>query len=230
MMIGRLATIGVALTVSAGVARAQPAPAEDPAKPQVQTFELVLRHAVEAGGQDFAKRLSANFPLLLWPNDAPVVNGVALHDLSLYVFNVQVPWINGQTIEFVNVMQNRERQRRPEPLGARPPVVATGTTAADPMTASPVIEAFNPEADYRGSVRSALITAIIENAVVLGLQPTETLVVVVARATDPMPVNTLYTSPSPKLLLQVSGADIEQFRQRHITRDEMKGRIKVRDF
>src|SRR5262245_51141172 len=95
----------VALLSMAVPALAQQRPTDterdDPAKPQVQTFEMVLRNAIETGGQNFTRRAEqvlSGMPTLFTPNDPPRVDGIALHEMGIYVFQVQVPsiWLQSQ--------------------------------------------------------------------------------------------------------------------------------------
>ncbi len=79
--------------VRASAVPAQNPRADDPARPQVQTFEMVLGRALETAGRNFATRAAEIAPQLtaLPTGENPQVTGVAVRDLNLFVFNVQVP-------------------------------------------------------------------------------------------------------------------------------------------
>ena len=86
--------LGAAMSVGSSVrAQAQNPRADDPARPQVQTFEMVLGRALETAGRNFATRAAEIAPQLtaLPTGENPQVTGVAVRDLNLFVFNVQVP-------------------------------------------------------------------------------------------------------------------------------------------
>ena len=78
------------------------------------------------------------------------------------------------------------------------------------------------------NVRSALIDTVLDNALVLPLSAADTLEIF-ASGSDTGP-NSLYRTALRKLTLTVSGADLLEFRQGKLTRDEVKGRITVRSF
>ena len=82
-MIRRMFLLVACLGVAAPLWAQTPAPVEDPAKPQVQAFEMVLRGAVDLGGQRFAQqaakvdRASAGLvaPYLGWIGFANLLTG-----------------------------------------------------------------------------------------------------------------------------------------------------------
>lgn len=227
------AAVFVASPARAGQSSA-PQPS-DPAKPQVQTFEMVLKAAVESGGQNFARQAARMSPdiaaLSFSPGESPVVSGIADHDLGLYVFQVQVPGVS-LTLQVMNLMLNRPQAPFTRPSGATP--VSNGRVGADaavipsdpmdPTAARPDLERV-----YRNEVRDALIDAILDNSGGLPLGGKDTLLVY-ASGIDPSVGNTLMRGPSNKLVLKASGADLAAFRQGTITRDEARQRIRVASF
>lgn len=218
-----------ALLVSAPVS-AQTAPPSDPAKPQVQTFEMVLRTAVETGGQSFARRAAEITPdiaeLSFSTGESPVVSGIADHQLGLYVFQVQVPSVS-LTLQVMNLMINRP------PLG-RP---ASGRVAADVVQPDVAVPGRRDAAVgrpdlvwiYRSAVRDALVDAIVDNSGGLPVGPTDTLLIY-ASGIDPAMQPSLLREPTNKLVLKASGADLIAYRQNKLSREELKGRISVGSF
>ena len=141
-MIFRVALALGAVVVVASPALAQSAsPAlrtDDPARPQVQTFEMVLARALETAGRNFAIRASEIAPQLtaLPTGDNPQVTGVAVRDLNLYVFHVQVPGID-LSLSVMNLMVNRPQFAggptgpQPQPVNRR--VESTGVVYDGPV-------------------------------------------------------------------------------------------------
>jgi hypothetical protein len=104
--------------------------------------------------------------------------------------------------------------------------VAQGRTAAttliepDPMDASPA--AFDPTAAYTSYVREALIDAMLDSSTVLGLGPSERLTIAASGIEQPN-ANPLYRSR--KLIITITGADLQDLRQGRITREQARERI-----
>jgi hypothetical protein len=208
----------VAWLVGASSAVAQVAPVvpdPDPAKPQVQTFEMLLRSAVETGGQNFARRAAQITPdiaeLSFSTGEAPVVSGIADHQLGLYVFQVQVPSVSLLSLQVMNLMMNRPALGRP-----------VGRVAATNVPDGPPAAVALPDfvGMYRIAVRDALIDAIVDSDTLL----------VYASAIEPPMQPSLLRQPSNKLVLKATGADVLEYRQGKITRDEIRRRIRVASF
>jgi len=217
--------IAVSTAVASSPAWAQSTGEIDPAKPQVQTFEMVLRTAVETGGQSFARQAAEITPdiaeLSFSTGESPIVSGIADHQLGLFVFQVQVPSVS-LTLQAMNLIMSRPPLGRP---GAR--VAADSLPVAerrDAQVARPDLVAI-----YRAAVRDALVDAIVDNSGGLPLATSDTLLVY-ASGIDPGMQPSLLRAPTNKLVLKASGADLMEYRQNRITRDEVKRRIKVASF
>ena len=217
----------------------QPQPqtqANDPARPQVQTFEMVLGRAVENAGRNVATRAMEFAPDVMavaYPTgDLPHVTGVAVRDMGLYVFHVQVPQV-GLSLQVMNLMVNRP-QFASRSVGAQQPVgervTAAGVVQADPMdqltTRAP---RFDVNAEYRNQVRAVLVEAIIDNSGALPLGPNETLLVI-AGGSDSTAPNPFDRRTTQRLVLRVKASDLSAFREGRITRDEVKRRVLASDF
>ena len=186
MITRSIAVVGLLVVTALPAWGQAPAAADNPAKPQVQTFEMVLRSAVDRGGQNFAKRASQVVPVVVSPGDAPVVSGVVVRELNLYVFEVKVPGI-WQTSLVLNMLRGAQAPTVPAPA-SQPvqPVASPGpgggrvsagaAVEADPMTSSPAIGSFDPNREYSSEVRDALIEAVLDNAGVSALGASDSLV------------------------------------------------------
>lgn len=235
-VVHRVAALAAIVAIPSVVWAQAPAVA-DASKPQVQTFEVVLRNAVQTGGQNFARWAAQTSPdiasLSFAPGESPVVSGIADHQLGLYVFQVQVPGVSLLSLQTMNMMLNG-RQFAPRPSGSQPVsngrVSADGVVPPDPMDA-PVATASRPDflREYATQVRDALIDAIIDNSVALPLTTNDTLLVY-AGGIDPIVADSLLRSPARKLVLKAKGADLLSLRQGVITRDEAKQRVQVASF
>jgi hypothetical protein len=238
MVFRRALVASAILAVSSSGAWAQSteeARPDDPARPQVQTFETVLGRYIEIAGRNFATRAREMapemMPVAFQTGETPNVTGVAIHDMGLYVFHVQVPGI-GLTLQVMNLMVNRPQFSTQPP----PPqqnvsngrVEPTGVIESDPMGPAP---ARRPDflVEYRNQVREALIDAIVDNSGSLPMTSSETLLVVAAGVDSPVP-NPLYRTPTRRLVLRAKASDLAAFRENRISRDEVKRRVLASSF
>jgi hypothetical protein len=209
----------------------------DPARPQVQTFEMALGRALETAGRNFNTRVMEMAPQ--WNQLMPVafptgetaqVTGVAVRDMGLYVFNVQVPGVE-ISLQFLNVMANRPQFGPVQPGGPDRPVsvAPSSVVTPDPMDSSARPQRLDFRVEYRNQVRDALVDAIVDNSGVLPLTAGETLLVVAGGIDQPV-ANTFQRRSSPRLVLRVKAADLTAFREGKITRDEVKQRVVASEF
>ena len=214
---------------------AEDARPDDPARPQVQTFEMVLGRAIETAGRNFATRAREMapemMPVAFQTGETPNVTGVAIHDMDLYVFHVQVPGI-GLTLQVMNLMVNRP-QFSPRVQGPEQPVSAgrvepAGVVESDPMGPAPTRR---PDflVEYRNQIREALIDAIVDNSGSLPMGTRETLLVVAGGVDAPV-ANPLYRTPTRRLVLRAKASDLTAFRENRISRDEVKRRVLASSF
>lgn len=183
---------------------------DGPARSQAFVFERALRAAVEAGGQQLAKRALVLIPELTLSTEEAMVRSARLPNYGFF-FDVQVPDIQS-TVLLLDMMTARQQR-----AGTTHPVAATaGTTGGGP--------AFDPSREYSSYVRDALIDAILDTSGVLSLGPDDHLTVAVSGIDRPEP-NPLYRSSQAKLLLTIKAGDLAEFRQGRITREEARQRI-----
>ena len=232
--------LGAAMALGSFVRAQSPAQnsrADDPARPQVQTFEMVLGRALETAGRNFATRAAEIAPQLtaVPTGENPQVTGVAVRDLNLFVFHVQVPGID-LSLSVMNLMVNRPQFAgrtdglQPQPVNER--VGSTGVVVADPMgPAAPRPTLLDFRVVYQTQVREALVDAIVDNAGTLPMGPVDALLVITGgMGLDSQITNPFYRRTSQRLVLRAKGADLTAFREGRLTRDEVKQRILASDF
>ena len=166
----------------------------------IDGFERSLRGAIESAAAQLNKRLieavrEAQFQLQF--QALPVVNGVVMPDGDAS-FWVLIPAIEQTGI---NILKAIPAARR---------------TGLDPT--------FNPNDEYTSFARQALIDAVLDQGMSLGLAPDKKLTVIAGELQPQGPSPFLPKSRS--LILQISGADLLALRQNRISRDDAKARIK----
>jgi hypothetical protein len=211
---------------------------DDPARPQVQAYEMLLGRAIETAGRNFAARAVEIAPDMMpvaafQPGEAPSVTGVAVHDMGLYVFHVQVPGIDLR-LQVMNLMASRPEFAGPRRTAGQQPVGSgrvESTTVVEPDPMGPATPRTRPDflAEYRSQVREALIDAIVDNSGLLPMTGSETLLVVAGGVDAPV-ANPLYRTPTRRLVLRAKAADLTAFRENRITRDEVKRRVLASSF
>jgi hypothetical protein len=192
---------------------------------------MVLGRGIETAGRNFAARAREMapemMPVAFQTGETPNVTGVAIHDMGLYVFHVQVPGI-GLTLQVMNLMVNRPQfgATPPQPVSGRGRVEPAGVIEPDPMGPAP-----RPDflVEYRNQVREALIDAIVDNSGSLPMDSNDTLVVIAGGVDAPV-ANPLYRTPTRRLVLRAKASDLAAFRENRISRDEAKKRILVSSF
>ncbi|HVT49248.1 MAG TPA: hypothetical protein VHD57_15775 [Vicinamibacterales bacterium] len=234
-MIRRMVLLVACLGVAAPLWAQTPAPVEDPAKPQVQAFEMVLRGAVDLGGQRFAQQAAKVVPnIYLAPFSTPVVVGLRIE--GVYWFDVQVPRILQTGVLYYMDNAPRRSAGGAGAVAARP-VASPGRVGAtagdvpdDPMTQSPVAgddgqraaSVPDPDTQYSAQVKDALIDAMLDSSGVLPMTAGDRLVIVVS-GTGAAVTNPLYRDE--RLILTVKSSDLADLHQGKLTRDAVKQRI-----
>jgi hypothetical protein len=172
----------------------------DVVRRNMEGFERNLRGAIESAAAQLNKRLieavpNAQFQLQF--QALTLVNGVVMPDGDAN-FWVLIPAIEQTGINI---------------LKAIPPTHRTGL---DSM--------FNPNDEYTTYARQALIDALLDQGMNLGIAPDKKLTVIAGELQPQGPSPFLPRSRS--LILQISGADLLALRQNRISRDDAKARIK----
>jgi len=183
----------------------------DQARSQALFFERALSGAIEAGGQQLAKRALVLVPELTLSTEEATIRSVRLTGYGFF-FDVQVPDIQSTVMLYDMMTAQRRRQGGPQQ-----PV--SQTTGGGGGTA-----VFDPSREYSAFVREALIDAILSTSGVLTMAPDEHLTVAVSGIDRPQP-NPLYRSNPAKLVLTIKASDLDAFRRGEITREEALARI-----
>ncbi len=235
--------VGLTLTLVAPLA-AQQLPASQTPQPQpvsegvdqqtryqIRQYEESLRQAVYHAGQQLAEHAGQIVPgVLLAPATDPQIRFVPTPEGP--VFDVQIPPLLNAGPLALQMMQ--QQQQRSQPASPAMPVAQTpdrvtgtgGIVTADPMskTSSIADTPFDPNKEYTAFAREALIDALIANSAAVPLKEGQRLEI--AASGFEVARGALYPDNSRKLMLVISYADLTEFRQGKITKEEVRARIK----
>jgi len=240
----RVAVVVLAVVLIAPLAAQQPAqqpaPGQDPQTPadttdtqarfQIRQYEIALKAAVLHAGEQLAARAAQIVPgVQLAPANEPVVRFVPTPEGP--VFDVQIPLLLDAGPVIMKMLQQSQRPSPSSPAitvaqpQAQPAdrVSSSGVVTADPMTKPPV-QNFDPDHEYTDFARNALIDALLDNSSAVPLKTGERLEI--AASGLEISRGLLYPDNSRKLMLVITAADLQEFRQGKITREEAKTRIK----
>jgi len=170
----------------------------DAVRRSVEGFERSLRGAIESAAAQLNKRLTEAVPnaqFQLQFQALPVVNGVVMPDGDAS-FWVLIPAIEQTGVRILQAMPTR--------------------TGLNPMT--------NPNDEYTSFARQALVDAVLDQGMSLGIAPDKKLTVIAGELQPQGP--SPFLPRSRQLILQISGADLLALRQNRISRDDAKARIK----
>ena len=235
-----LSACAVMLVIAPLSARAQQAPPDAEQQRvmiQVQMFEGNLQAAVKHGADVLVQKVAAQLPGVQLTSSDPEAKGFSMPtpEGGLF-FVVIVPGVRGIIPLFLE--QARSLMGRPNPSrpGAGTPVSAQSMPNADPMTVPPAIadgaarsllEPGAADSEYARAVANALIDAVMDNSGGLPLKETEWLTVAAIDGVAPTPgvVNNAF---GHTLYISVRGADLMQYRQAKISRDELRKLVNVK--
>ncbi len=238
-MSSRSVVVVLTLSLSGTVfAQQQPPPADQKssdtvdtqARYQIRQYEAAVRQAVLHAGELLAERATVAVPgVQLAPMNEPLVRFVPTPEGP--VFDVQIPLL----LDTGPVLMRMIQQGRPQASTNVPVstgqerVTSTGVVQADPMVPSSVQAAnFDADKEYTAFARQALIDVLLDNSAAVPLQDGQRLEIA-ASGLD-VTRGMLYPDTSRKLVLVISSADLTEFRQGKITRDEAKKRIIERKY
>jgi hypothetical protein len=190
---------------------------------QVRLFEGSLRAAVESAGRQLADRARRIAPAIVLRLETEVrVAGSMLPEGEGAIFFVEVPGIEPDDTFLFNLYLRNLDPRRP--VGNAPPTAGTVTSAVVPD--EPVIPPMtDPDREYSQFTRMALVDAILDNAFALPLREAQSLTLVVSGVPTGVPQNPLAEAPR-KLYLRIKAEDLIGLREKRITRDEARKRIR----
>ena len=219
-LVSFVAVATLAAAAPAGAQQTVDVQIPDSAKHQVLVFESNLRAAIQRGAQNLADRARQVVPDVILRFEAePVVTGLLLPDYGA-IFYAQIPGIQEVGLKLWSMNREATSSVSRVASGAGGRVGATGIVEADPA----VPPLTDPDKEYTAFMRSALVDAILDNALALPVAEGETLTLiagdVTGRPQDPL------ARQSRRLILRIKGEDLIALRLNRITRDEARARIK----
>lgn len=238
-MLRRGVVVGCTVAVLTASVVAQQPPQVDAEEQQLhmqfQKFEAVLQTAVRQGGETFARDVANSIPPgVQLTSEEPQAKGLKQPSGGL-MFLVVVPGLR-PALSFPLTTQNVQLRSRPVAGNqtGRGGVGATGVAMPDPMTNAPILTPPptpppNPDHVYTVAVCDALRDALLDNSSGLPLKEDEWLTIAAVGGDAPQPgvVNSAYVYTT---YLMIKGADLVQFRQGKITKEQARALVQMKQF
>ena len=240
-----LVTVGVVGILGPAVGAQQPqseSQATSPAKTQPATpvivdpsikdraslFESAIQRAIEKAAWrlgEWADKIVGNgAQIYLQPAAQPRVSTVLLPDDSL-AFDVQIAEMGVKAFNLY-VQQTFPKGTARPTEAKQGEVRANSIPDPDPASVRPTVD---PNQQYSDFVREELIKAMVDQGSILHIGPGQSLTVQVTPV-DVLVQNVIYKNTSRKLSLHIKGDDLEAYRQKRITREELQLRVVDRRF
>lgn len=216
---------------AAPAATSQPVIVEGNIRAVTRIYEFALVDAIDRAGSKlvtWAREQAGPTMALNMASAAPTkVSAVLLPDNSL-AFDIHLAEMNVLAYDLTMRMKEfetrqQQSQRPPEKNADR--VTATGLVNADPVTPAPSSgRSVSASQQYSDFVRDALLTFIVDQGYLLPIGSGQMLTIQVT------PVDVAITNPidktqSRKLSLSIKGEDLELFRQKSLTREQLLLRV-----
>jgi hypothetical protein len=212
----------------------QPVIVEGNLKSVVRLYEYALNDAINRAGTNLVTwargQLGPGITVNMASAAPPRVSAILLPDNSL-AFDIALAEMNVQAFDLAMRIKPSQTQQAQQnlPDKANPKVTATGLVPADPVTpGAPAVNstggAVLASQVYSDYIREALLDAIVDQGHVLPIGPGQQLIVQVTPI-DVAVTNVYDKNPSRKLNLSIKGDDLEAFRQKTLTRDQLRLRI-----
>ena len=206
----------LAAAVPCGAQTVQPAGSQSQvqARQQVSAFEAALENAVRYGTQLLEQRLqassAANMVMLAGMTRA---RGFRLDDYGV-MFDVEFPSMRRS---MVWTLQELERNAAVSAAGR--PVRAAETPSIQPREI------------YQGEITEALTNAVLDYNAPVGVGPAEWLTIAARESV----VDRRFMAGNPNempmtVILRIKGSDLQELRDRRITRDEARKRVEVKQY
>jgi hypothetical protein len=234
---------------------AQDATAQQRRRNQIQMMEGVLARAVRSGAEDIARRMQSRDPSLMLFTGQARARGFVLEGYGVF-FDVEIPGLRPtvvwsmKTLERDATMANaidslrqalaampqgparlqaeqalKNVQQFGPPLPARPSLMpnqgSVAAAAADPA-------ADDPHTAYTEAVKNALIDAMLDYSLPMDIRPDEWLTVAARDGDGPLTPDEIYEANT--ILLRVKGTDLATYAADRTRREEVRGRVQVREF
>ena len=194
-------------------------------KAQTGLFTSILRGAVDKGTERLGQwAFQGNIQLV--QTATPRISATPLPDGGL-MFDVQIPVVYG--MQLVDALQRQPGPGRPVAQGQNDPKVDPQALVsanlkprcdpADPLTVK-------GEDQYSECMRQELINAVLDAAKVLTVKDGQWLVV----GANNLQTNPIYANQSRRLILSIKGEDMRLLREKKITPEDAKKRIREERF
>jgi hypothetical protein len=193
-------------------------------RPQLTHFELAIQDAIDTAGArlaQWAESIVGTGSVYLVPAAPPKVSGMLLPDDSL-AFDVHLAEMNVQGL----VLLLQQQQQQPLIVNADPKMTATGVVKDDPVKSAGKL---NPHQQYSDLVREVLLDILVDHGWKLPVSGEQWLTIQVTPI-DVLIRDPIYRNRSRRLSLSVKGADLEAFKAKTLTREELRLRIVDRRF
>ena len=236
MFKGFIVTVMVALVGVSAFAQGQQGVENDRSRVrrqvQITVMEGALVAAVRGGANDFVNQLTkttqATAQGVLLGN--PQATGFELADYGVF-FHLRVPGMRGTFSWSYPVVAQRMRALQQPGQAQASNVADSGSPLPAPPPAAPVVDVGvlnDPEAAYVRSIRTAVIEAMLENSGALRVPQDQYLIVAARKDTGPNPLDP--TDEVRTMYFTVKGADLEAYRQGHVTLEEARNLVKVIEY
>lgn len=233
-------------------------PAAD-ARYQIRVMESVLESAVQHGAQMLTAELRQVSPEMILFASPARARGFRLEGYGAF-FSVDVPAVRRSLVwsirtlgparddlgramatlkqiveaqadarsrsELERALRLVELQVGPLPASAR----RTGDQATGPVAVATDLVESDPNQAYEAEVKQALIDAMIDYGPPLNIGADEWLTIAARDDTSSDRLLPGEVTDTVTVMLRVRGADLGQFRQGRLTRDEMRQRVEVKEF
>ena len=204
-------------------------------KAVVRLFEIALGEALNQAGTDLQTwaraKVGPDYTVNMAPAALPKVSAILLPDNSL-AFDIHLAEMNVTAYDItmrMRELQQQQAQQTPPDKSVDGRVRAAGLVKPDPVGPVPKGGTASASQQYSDYVRDALLKAMVDQAYLLPIGPGQMLTVQVTPV-DVAVTNIFDKNPSRKLILSIKGDDLEAFRQKRLTREQLVLRIIDRRF
>lgn len=214
LAIAALSALAAAPAAAQGQAQTPPpTPAQIQARHAIAALEGVLENAVRYGAQLLDQRLqassAANMVMLAGMERA---RGFRLDDYGV-VFDVEFPSMRRSMVWSLEQLERANRGRG-----------GAVATSAAPMST------IKPQEIYLTEIANALADAIVDHSGPIGVGANEWLTVAARESVDRRFVPGDPNDTAMTIMLRIKGSDLSAFRERKLTRDEVRKRVDIKRY
>jgi hypothetical protein len=220
---------------------------------EIGVMEGVLAAAVRLGATQIARELQASAPGPAILIGQPRARGFILEGYGVF-FNVEIPTLQKSVVWSIQQLQrdqvltgqaldvlrstaaslpdaNARRQYQAavklieQQVGPVPPRPAPGVAAAADVLPEPVDD---PDTQYTKAIVNSCLDAMIEHSKPMQLGADEWLTIALSGVESTLPSNELFESTT--FVLRVRGSDLADYLAGRLTREQVRGKVDVREF